>query len=241
MIVAAHQPNFIPWLGYFDKMLKADLFIIVDHVQMERQSYQNRARIKTGAGERWITVPVVQESRSERIIDKRVDNSRVGRFQWSRKMFLTLKYAYQSAPYFRDYEPELSGIFSTRWDRLADLNVRLIELCRAALAIRTPLRASSSLNVSGTKSEMILNMCRAAGADVYLSGAGASRAYLDVPALEQAGIRVAWQDFRHPRYRQYPCCDSFAPNLSSFDLIFNCGPRSPEILRGARARAGASI
>lgn len=241
MIVAAHQPNFIPWLGFFDKMLKADLFIIVDHVQMERQSYQNRVRIKTGAGERWITVPVLQESRDERILDKRIDNSREGRFRWGRKMFLTLKYAYQSAPYFRDHEAALSELLSDRWERLSELNLRLIEFCRHALAIRTPMILSSSLGVPGSKSEMVLNMCRAAGGDVYLSGSGASRAYLDLPAFERAGLSVAWQDFRHPRYRQYPCCDSFIPNLSSFDMIFNCGPRSPEILRAAQARAGASI
>lgn len=241
MIVAAHQPNFIPWLGFFDKMRKADRFIIVDHVQMERQSYQNRVRIKTGAGERWITVPVLQESRAERISDKRIDNSRSGRFRWSRKMFLTLKYAYQSAPYFRDHEPALNEIFAERWERLCDLNGRLIAFCRDALAIRTPLLASSSLNAAGCSSELVLNMCRAAGGDVYLSGTGASKAYLDVPAFERAGVRVAWQAFEHPRYRQYPSCDCFIPNLSALDLIFNCGPRSPEILRAAGDRAGASL
>lgn len=236
MIVAAHQPNFIPWLGYFDKMRKADLFIVVDHVQMERQSYQNRVRIKTGDGERWITVPVVQESRAERIMDKRIDNSRLGRFRWSRKMFLTLKYAYQSAPYFRDYEPALKEIFSARWERLGELNLRLIEFCREALAIDTPMQVSSAMAVPGARSEMVLNMCRAAGADVYLTGVGASRGYLDVEEFSRAGIRVAWQDFEHPRYRQYPACGRFVPNLSSLDLIFNCGPASPEVLRGAGAR-----
>lgn len=238
MIVAAHQPNFIPWLGYFDKMRKADLFISVDHVQMERQGYQNRVRIKTGAGDRWITVPVVQESRSERIMDKRIDNSRKGRFKWSRKMFLTLRYAYQSAPYFRHYEPALAEIFEARWDRLFDLNTRLIELCRAALGIRTPMVPSSRLNVGGANSEMVLEMCRRAGADAYLSGRGASTRYLDVPAFERAGIRVIWQDFEHPRYEQHPLSRVFTSNLSALDLIFNCGPRSPEVFRGsARTRA----
>ena len=236
MIVAAHQPNFIPWLGYFDKMRKADLFIVVDHVQMERQSFQNRVRIKTGEGERWITVPVVQESRSERIMDKRIDNSRTGRFRWSRKMFLTLKYAYQSAPYFRDYEAALAEIFEARWDRLSDLNGRLIGFCREALAIRTPMLASSSLRIAGSKSDMVLNMCREAGATAYLAGDGASRSYLDVGAFERAGIRVLWQEFEHPRYVQHPSCGVFIPNLSAFDLLFNCGPRSAEILRGERVR-----
>lgn len=245
MIVAAHQPNFIPWLGYFDKMRKADLFITVDHVQMERQSYQNRVRIKTGAGTRWITVPVIQTSRAERIMDKRIDNSREGRFRWSRKMSLTLKYAYQSAPYYRAYAPALEEIFEAPWERMAELNGRLIEFCRAALGIRTPMLTSSSLKISGTKSDMVLNMCREAGAEVYLAGYGASRDYLDVPAFERAGIRVVWQDFDHPRYRQYPCCDVFIENLSALDMIFNCGPGSREFLRGARASfaapAGAAV
>lgn len=241
MIVAAHQPNFIPWLGYFDKMRKADLFIVVDHVQMERQSYQNRVRIKTGAGERWITVPVVQESRSERIMDKRIDNSRSGRFRWSRKMFLTLKYAYQSAPYFRDYEAALAEIFETRWHRLSDLNGRLIEFCRQALDIRTPMLASSAMDIRGAKSDMVLNMCREAGATAYLAGEGASRSYLDVDAFERAGIRVIWQEFEHPRYLQHPASEVFIPNLSAFDMLFNCGPRSAETLRGARVREEALI
>lgn len=245
MIVAAHQPNFIPWLGYFDKMNKADLFITVDHVQMERQSFQNRARIKTGEGERCITVPVIQESRGERIMDKRIDNSRDGRFRWSRKMFLTLKYAYQSAPYYRAYEPVLREIFEAHWERLGDLNGHLIELCRGLLDIRTPMRASSSMKIKGAKTEMILNMCREAGADTYLSGRGASMGYMDLAAFERAGIRVLWQDFSHPRYKQYPACGSFIPNLAALDLIFNCGPRSPEIFRGApaprAALAGAAL
>lgn len=236
MIVAAHQPNFIPWLGYFDKMRKADLFIVVDHVQMERQSFQNRVRIKTGEGERWITVPVVQESRSERIMDKRIDNSRSGRFRWSRKMFLTLKYAYQSAPYFRDYEAALAEILEAQWDRLSDLNGRLIEFCREALDIRTPMLASSTLSIKGAKSDMVLNMCREVGATAYLAGDGASRSYLDVDAFERAGMRVVWQEFEHPRYVQHPSCGIFIPNLSAFDLLFNCGPRSAETLRGGRVR-----
>lgn len=245
MIVAAHQPNFIPWLGYFDKMRKADLFITVDHVQMARQGFQNRARIKTGEGERCLTVPVIQESRAERIVDKRIDNSRDGRFRWSRKMFLTIKYAYQSAPHFRAYEPALEEIFEAHWERLGDLNGHFIELCRAALGIRTPMLASSGLRIKGAKSEMVLNMCREVGADAYLSGKGASREYLDVAAFERAGIRVLWQDFEHPRYSQYPRCGEFIPNLSALDLILNCGPRSEAILGGATAPraelAGAGV
>lgn len=226
MIVAAHQPNFIPWLGYFDKMRKADLFVSVDHVQMERQGYQNRAAIKTGEGTRWITVPVVQESRDERILDKRIDNSREGRFAWSRKMLLTLRYAYLSAPYFSACEAALTEILTSRWDRLDALNRRLIDFCRAALGIRTPMVCSSALGLTGSKSDMVLNMCREVGADVYLAGGGASKAYLDVRAFERAGIRVEWQAFEHPRYVQHPCCERFIDKLSALDFIFNCGSQA---------------
>jgi hypothetical protein len=226
MIIAAHQPNFMPWLGYFDKMKKADVFVTVDHVQMERQSFQNRTRIKTAEGARWITVPVVQESRDERVLDKRIDNSRGGRFRWERKMGLTLKYAYQAAPHYAEFAPALTEILESRWEKLADLNHKLIDYCRAALMIRTPMVRSSELKLSGSKSEMILSMCRELGAKAYLSGTGASREYLDVAAFQRAGIEVLWQEFQHPQYTQSPASKPFIEKLSTLDLLFNCGSES---------------
>lgn len=238
MIIAAHQPNFMPWLGYFDKMRKADVFVTVDHVQMERQSFQNRTKIKTSEGARWITVPVVQESRDERVLDKRIDNSRDGRFRWERKMGLTLKYAYQASPHYAEYAPVLAEILESRWDKLADLNHKLIDFCRVALAIRTPMVRSSELKVAGVKSELILNMCRALGAKAYLSGTGASRGYLDVAAFEKAGIEVLWQDFRHPQYPQNPPSKPFIEKLSALDLLFNCGSGSAAFFGSAPADQG---
>ncbi|HXS99721.1 MAG TPA: WbqC family protein [Elusimicrobiota bacterium] len=240
MIVAAHQPNFLPWLGYFDKMRKADMFITVDHVQMERQSFQNRTRIKTAEGARWITVPVVQSSRDERVADKRVDNSREGRFRWGRKMALTLKYAYQSAPHYAEYAPALTEILEGRWDLLADLNHRLIDFCRDALKIATPMRRSSEMKIAGTRSEMVLDMCRQVGAKAYLSGAGASKGYLDVAAFERAGIEVLWQDFPHPRYEQRPPASPFIEKLSVLDLLFNRGPESAELFAGRASGSPAA-
>lgn len=240
MIIAAHQPNFIPWLGYFDKMRKADVFVTVDHVQMERQSFQNRTRIKTGDGVRWITVPVVQESRDERVADKRIDNSREGRFRWGRKMTLTLKYAYQSAPHYAEFAPALTDILEGRWDLLADLNHKLIDFCRDALQIRTPIVKSTELKIAGVKSEMVLNMCRQLGAHAYLSGNGASRDYLDVAAFERAGIEVLWQDFQHPRYEQRPPAAPFIEKLSALDLLFNRGSACAEHFR-ARPPEGPAV
>lgn len=232
MIVAAHQPNFAPWLGFFDRMRKADMFILVDHVQFERQNYQNRTKVKTGEGPRWLTVPVRQQSRAELIRDKAIDNAKTGRLRWGRKAFLSLQYSYQAAPYFKEYAPALLDLFDRQWDRLLDLNLALLEICRDAFDIRTPLIRSSDLAVTGTKSDMVLQLCRAVGADVYLAGMGGSRGYLDVAEFERAGIRVVWQDFRHPRYRQHPKEDCFIEGVSALDSLFNCGPRGKSILRG---------
>lgn len=226
MIVAAHQPNFLPWLGYFDKMAKADLFISVDHVQMERQSYQVRTRIKTYDGPRWITVPVLQKSRDEKIFEKQIDNARSGRFCWRRKMLSTIRQAYQSAPFYRTWEPLVADIFGRRWDYLRDLNETLILGLRDALKISTPMVRSSGLNIRGAKSDMVLDLCRTVKASVYLAGTGASRDYLDVAAFERAGIEVRWLDFVHPEYPQVPSGDPFTTALSSLDMLFNCGHSS---------------
>ncbi|MDD5655745.1 MAG: WbqC family protein [Elusimicrobia bacterium] len=236
MILAAHQPNFLPWLGFFDKMRKADLFVVVDHVQFERQNFQNRTMIKTPCGPRWLTVPVRHKSRDERILDKTIDNSRRGRLRWGRKMALTLRRSYQCAPHFQAYAPLLTAIFDEPWDRLTPLNLRCIELLRQALGIRTPILRSSELKLQGCKSDMVLAMCKAVGADTYLSGDGGSRGYLDLAAFQAQGVRVAWQDFRHPRYAQLPRSFSFIEKLSALDLLFNCGPRSLEFFQAGKLR-----
>jgi len=236
MILAAHQPHFLPWLGYFDKMRKADVFVLVDHVQFERQNYQNRTMIKTGASSQWITVPVRQASRDERIMEKLVDHHGGGRHRWGRRIALTLKYAYQAAPYFSDIALPLLEVLDARWERLVDLNRALLDRCKEALDIRTPILHSSKMHIEGSKSELVLDVCRQAGADVYLSGAGASRGYLDVAAFERAGVRIVWQEFAHPRYPQLPCPDTFIEKLSVFDLLVNCGPHSGTVLQGEPAR-----
>ena len=231
MIVAIHQPHFLPWQGYLDRMRQADLFILLDHVQFERQNYQNRVMIKTGEGPRWITVPV-HHSQQEAIMDKTIDNHNEGRLRWGRKVYQTIQYAYQGAPFFNLYAPQLKTLFDTRWEKLMDLDMAILDLLRNALDIRTPMVRSSDLHVTGQKNEMILALCKAVGADTFLGGLGGCRRYLDTEAFERAGINVAWQKFTHPHYPQRPRAENFVEGLASIDLLFNCGPESAEILQG---------
>jgi WbqC-like protein family len=231
MIVAIHQPSYLPWLGYLDRMARADLFVVLDHVQFERGNYQNRALIRMNGEPRWLTVPVVQRSQKERILEKEIDNRLEGTRSWAPIHFSTLRHAYRDAPYVGLYARALKPIFEARWERLVDLDMALLELLRDVLGIRTPLVMSSDLCVEGMKSELILNLCRELGADGFLGGMGGSRRYLDTAAFDRAGIEVRWQAFHHPIY---PQCGTapFIPGLSALDLLFNCGPQSRDVLLG---------
>ena len=231
MLVAIHQPHYIPWLGYLDRMVKSDLFIILDHVQFERRNYQNRTMIRLEDEGRWLTVPVVQVSQKETIVEKAVDNTESGSRRWGPNHFKTLKYAYRKAPYFDAYAPRLQEILEAQWDKLVDLDLAMLGFLRDAFEITTPLKRSSEMGAQGARSELLLNLCRELGPDTtFLGGIGGSRRYLDLDAFRQAGIGVMWQEFRHPTYPQCGAGE-FIPGLMALDMLFNCGPRSSELLR----------
>jgi hypothetical protein len=231
MIVAIHQPHFLPWLGYLHRMMQAELFIVLDHVQFERRNYQNRTLFRMDNEARWLTVPVLQRSQKERITEKEVDNRDEGPRGWGRNQYATLRYAYRDAAFFELYAQALQQLLESRWQRLVDIDQASLEFLRQALDIRTPLVRSSELGVEGTKGELILNLCRAAGGTTLLAGMGGSRGYLNIEEFTRHDIRVLWHEFRHPAY---PQCGQgpFIAGLSAIDLLFNCGPASRRMLTG---------
>ncbi|MGQ0544166.1 MAG: WbqC family protein [Betaproteobacteria bacterium] len=231
MIVAIHQPHFLPWLGFLHRMARADVFVLLDHVQFERRNYQNRTMILLDGEPRWFTVPVVQRSQKERIVEKLVDNRENGARGWGPGHLRTLKHAYREAPFLGRYLPVLRAIFETEWQRLVDLNQAALDLLREAFDVRTPILRSSALAVEGARGDLILNICRAVGAGTLLAGLGGSRGYLDVEAFARAGVRVDFQRFPHPKY---PQCGArpFTPGLAAIDALFNCGPAAAALLRG---------
>src|SRR5262245_58012689 len=160
MIVTIHQPHFLPWLGYLHRMARADLFVVLDHVQFERghaASYQNRTRFRmhhsSASGEsceaRWMTVPMVQRSHDERILDKEIDNRGKGAKWRGSSSYATLRHAYRDAPHVLDYAATLKKLFEAPWTRLVDMNDAFLAFLREAFDIRTPLVRSSELGVSG--------------------------------------------------------------------------------------------
>ena len=163
MLVAIHQPHYVPWLGYLDRMARADVLIVLDHVQFERRNYQNRTMIRLEDESRWLTVPVVQLSQKETIVDKLVDNTETGSRAWGPTHFKTLKYAYRKAAHFDTYAPRLQQIMEARWDKLIDLDLAMLEFLRESFEIRTPLKRSSEMKAEGARSTLLLNLCREIG------------------------------------------------------------------------------
>jgi hypothetical protein len=247
MILAAHQPHFLPWLGYLDKMAKADVFVVMDDLQYERENFQNRQRLKLNNGPAWLTVPLERGTQADRICDKRINDggcARDHKEHWQRRTWMTLRTHYGKAPYWATYAAELEDVFTRPWEHLLDLDLHMMGLARAWLGITVPMLRSSSLELVGQKTDRIIDMCQKVGAHVYLSGRGGSSEYLDVEALRAAGITVMWQSFTHPQYAQRYGQLGFVPYLGFLDLLLNCGPDSRRVLFGAGAEvlpaAGAS-
>ncbi|HVE12071.1 MAG TPA: WbqC family protein, partial [Elusimicrobiota bacterium] len=148
MIVALHQPHFCPWLGYFDRMRQADLFVLLDHVAHQPESYASRVRVKSGDASQWLSVPLEPSSRPEPIALKRLEAVAAGD-PWPRRVLAALGAAYGAAPHFQETFEKLQGVLRAPEGRLVDLNRRLIELIKEALDIRTPIIHSSALGVGG--------------------------------------------------------------------------------------------
>ncbi len=233
MIVAAHQPHYIPWLGYLDKMAKADLFVVMDDLQFEAQNYQNRQRLKLAQGPSWLTVPLTHGAQSDSLLDKRISRSQNPKQHWQHRHWNTLLTNYRNARYFDSYASELEHVYTRTWDSLVELDLHMLQLARRWLDIDTPVVRSSEIGLVGTKTDRLIDMCQKVGARCYLTGAGGSTGYLDVEKIGRSGIGVIWQQFAHPSYLQrYPNL-GFSSHLGFLDLVLNCGPASRDILFGA--------
>jgi hypothetical protein len=231
MIIAAHQPNFIPWIGYFFKLLKSDYFVLLDDVPFSRGSYTNRAKIKTPQGEQWLTLPVKKSGRLNQLISKaELDEGR----DWRRKALGIIQGCYWEAPFFKAYLPQFGEILEGGTGSLAQINAEIIAWMAGILEISTPMVKSSELTgVDGHSTERLVSICKALGADEYLSGFGGQK-YQDAEVFHKEGIRLSITDFQHPQYTQL--WGEFRTGLSTIDLIFNCGPTSARILRGNDGR-----
>lgn len=226
--VVVLQPGYLPWLGFFDQLHRADVFVYYDDVQFDKHGWRNRNRVKAPTGEpQWLTVPVRHKGLDwPRILDVEIDN----RTPWARKHLGTLRHFYARAPHVGRYLPELEKLLVRGWERLVDLDIAVVELITGWLGFERSMLRASELGIGGDQSERLLAICRHLGANRYLTGDSA-RAYLDTALFERHGVEVAWQHYEHPVYPQQH--GAFVPYLSAIDLVLNCGDASLGILTGS--------
>lgn len=227
MIVTGHQPNFLPYPGFFQKIASSDLFVIVDTTQFVKRGpfgwiHRNRIRSPDGPeGWAWLTVPILTKGRfTQAIRDCRID----GRLPWRRKHWRTLARCYRRAPNWPEHAPFLERIYGREWTHLAELSEGIIRYFLGALGIDVPVVRLSAIGASGKGTELILDFCRRIGATAYLSGVH-GRDYLDADRFHQEGVRLLYQSYRPPVYAQ---CQPgpFVPNLSMLDMLLCDGPRA---------------
>lgn len=216
-VVAGHQPNFIPWLGFFYKLAHADVFFLLDSVQLGSGSYTNRVRIRSTDRATWLTIPVIHHF-GQLIQHVTIDETKA----WRARHLGTLKALYGRHPSFDEVFPLVEKWYSEpQGDSLSVFNEGIIRSVAELLGLHTEIVRSSSLGCTGAKTDLIVCLARSLGASVYLSGQGGAN-YQDEQEFERTGIELRYSDFVHPVYQQRQ--QPFIEGLSILDMLFSCGP-----------------
>ncbi len=231
MLVAIHQPECFPWLGFFHKMSLADTFVLLDTVQFEKNNFQNRNKVLIAGSPQWLTFPIEQHALHTSVKDIKIN--------WRdekliKKHLTTIEQNYRKCEFFEDIFPFLSSLYEKKIESLAEFNTEFIVWMAQALGIETKIVRASELQLSGVAqggTEVTLEICKMLGATTYVSGSGAKE-YLELEPYNQANVSVYFQEFHHPVYPQKGT-QEFVSHLSSIDLYANCGKKSlPIILEG---------
>ena len=225
MILTAHQPVYLPWLGLFHKIALAEMFCLFDIVQYQKRDYNNRNKIKTPNGEIWLTVPV----ESKQHFDKKLCDIKIIDNGWNKKQFKSISFSYKKSPFFDQYIEGLEKILLKKnYSYLSELNQEFLKYFLSCLNIDIPIVKASDYDFIGYKSELVLDMCVKLGAKKYIFGCQGKN-YADLESFKAKKIDVFFQDYQHPNYHQLH--GEFIPRLSIIDLLFNEGPKSLDILK----------
>jgi len=231
IVLSGHQPTYLPGIILFNKIALSDMFMFVGHCQYVKKSWHSRNRIRLNNQELWLSVPV----RSAGRFDQSINETVVANDLWKRKHLGSYSTGISKAGVFKDYYPELEERLVKHSGSLADLNIGIIRMILNWLEVRTAVVDSRCYQINGSKTEMLISMCKAVGANHYLSNEG-SRDYVDEPRMAEEGIQHCWQVFEHPTY---PQSSPFMPNMSIIDLVFRMGPDAkPLVLNCGRLISG---
>lgn len=217
--VVVEQPNYLPWLGYFDLMRQSDVWIWYDDVQYTKRDWRNRNRIANGAEMLWLTVPVKTKGRFQQTIrEVEIDDS----MPWRRRHAETLRHCYASAPHAEAIVPLIARTLCGDQKNLAELCVALNEsICGLLGILPRFMRSSRAGHTGADRQGRLIELCRAASGTAYLSGP-AARAYIDPRRFADAGLDLRYIVYDYPPYPRGSL--PFLPNLSIVDAIAWLGP-----------------
>jgi hypothetical protein len=226
-ILSAHQPAYLPWLGYFHKIAISNIFVILDNVQLEKNSFINRNKVKTSQGALWLTVPVLISGHTQKAIkDMEINNT----IDWRTKHWKTIYLNYKKAAHFAEFSDYFQELYKKEWIKLTDLLEYTLQFFLNALNIKTKIYRQSELQIYSKKQELILDLCKYFKAKIFLFGV-LGKKYADTSLFGDNGIRITFQEYNHPVYPQLQ--GDFIPNLSIIDLLFNVGAHGAlEIIMG---------
>jgi hypothetical protein len=220
MILSAMQPCYLPWLGFFNKIVNSDLFVLLDDCQYEKGSYINRVQIKTAQGAHWLTIPVPRDSYKKKIKDVEICSE-----DFRDKHRIIIHHNYRKAEYYG------GGLMYLNTDNISLFNSALIDMTLRILGAECTIEYQSACGISGTKQDLIINLCKHYNADAFLFGAK-GRDYVDVDYFKSQGIEPLFQDFKCIEYPQQ-WGGGFIPGLSVIDALFNVGPeKTLELIKG---------
>lgn len=227
MIIGILQPGYLPWLGFFEQMYKSDVFVIYDDVQYDKEGWRNRNRIKSANGVQWLSVPVqFKLSKAQLITEIRIDN----KVNWRKKHLASIRQNYMKSLYFKDYIGFFEEAYAREWEYLIDLDLFFIVGLAKFLGMGDKIiNRSSAVAVQGDRIGRLINLCKYFGTDTFYEGYSGKN-YIDEEIFLAQGIKVEYQNYQHPVYRQL--YGEFVPFLSIIDLLFNHGSKSLAILTG---------
>jgi hypothetical protein len=224
MILTAHQPTYLPWLGLFHKIAISDLYISYSQVQYQTDNWNHRNRIKTPQGPQWLTLSVFRRNHMNISLN---DMILLYEKPWRQKHWRTINQNYRKAPYFKRYVDFFEDVYQREWGNLVELNEYMLRWFVTTLGIKTPLKADREYQFSGSKSDRAIDMCCKTEAKVFVFGE-LGKKYAHTNDFNTIGCIPYFQSYIHPTYPQL--YGVFEPNMSIIDLLFNCGENSLEIL-----------
>lgn len=220
------QPGYLPWLGFFEQMYKSDVFIIYDDVKYDKGGWRNRNRIKSAKGIEWLTIPVhVSLTNQPLILDVLIDN----KINWRKKHLFSIKQNYSKSFFFSEYISIFEEAYSLEWKYLIDIDMFFILKLKDCLGMNNKeIIRSSSLNINDNNTiDRLVKICKLFDADIFYEGSS-GRNYINDSHFLNNGIKVQYQDYKHPIYKQF--YGDFIPYLSVVDLLLNCGKESLSII-----------